>query len=229
MKKILMVFSIFMVIGLCSCSSGEKREIIRDNPENSIKEALNLNSISNGKSLNKDLDKSKAYYDVFVSEDLSSSIFYQTIDLDQYLDDRFKQININTLFFTNKVPTTDAQGFLGELNNNDYGLNETNVGVSFKKENGISSTLFNNLSLKYSIVLPENYLAKDDDKTKLVVAYVPTYCIYNDGEEDYTKIYMFVPVYYAFTYESEVGDYTSNLFNYQITLNDNGLLPSQTE
>lgn len=227
MKKLLMVLSIFMVIWLCSCSSGEKREIIRDNPENSIKEALNLEAISGGKSLNKDLDKSKAYYDVFVSEDISSSVFYQTIDLDQYLDERFKQININALFFTGKVPTTDVQGFLGELNNKDYGLNETNVGISFKKEDKVSSTLFNNLSLKYSVVLPENYSVKDNDKTKLVVAYVPTYCIYNDGKEDYTKVYMFVPIYYAFTYESEVANYTNNLFNYQLTLTDSGLLPSQ--
>lgn len=229
MKKLLMVLSIFMVIGLCSCSSGAKREIVRDNPENNIKEALNLSSVSNGKSLNKDLDKSKAYYDVLVSEDLSSSIFYQTIDLDQYLTEHFKQININALFFTGKVPTTDVQGFLGELNNKDYGLNEESVGVTFEKEDKVSSTLFNNLSLKYSVVLPENYSVKENDKTKLVVAYLPTYCIYNDGKEDYTKVYMFVPVYYAFTYQSEVANYTGDLLNYQLTLTDSGLLPSQAE
>lgn len=229
MKKFLMVLSIFMVIGLSSCSSGAKREIIRDNPENSLKEALKLDSVSNGKSINKDVDKTKAYYDVLVAEDVSSTVFYQTIDLDEYINERLKQININTLYFTGKIPTTDVTSFLGELNNKDYGLNDTNVGFSFKKTEGLSSTLYGNLSLKYSVVIPNGYNIKANDPTKLIVAYVPVYCIYNDGSQDYTKVYMLVPVYYAFTYSSESASYTSGLANYQLKLTESGLLPSQTE
>ena len=57
--------------------------------------------------------------------------------------------------------------------------------------------------------------------------YLPTYCTYNDGTQDYTKVFLMVPVYYAFTYEASVKDYTKGIKNYQVVL-ENGLLPNET-
>lgn len=228
MKKFAMALSIFMIVVLCSCGGGSKRELVRDNPAQDIKTALNLSEVENGVSLDSDLDRTKAFSDVKVASDLKSSVFYQTIDLDEYLTHRLKQVDIKVLYFNGKIPSVDISNFLKVMNDKEYGLTEEKLGVIFNKTEKTSDSLFGKLSLKYSLSLPKDYVLKENDTTKLVVAYLPTYCVYNDGKEDYTKVFVFVPIYYAFTYSSSVDSYTQNMKNYQITLTEEGLLPSQT-
>lgn len=222
-----MVCSIFMLIGLSSCGTKAKREVIRDYPQKALAEALNLNQVQNGKSLHKDLDKSKAYSDVLIAENPKDTLFYQTIELDEYMNDRFKQINLKILYFNDQIPSTDAASFMTEMNHKEYGITEDFIGHTFKSTEGYSETLFGKLSLAYGVKLPKEYSSKEEDKATLVVAYLPTYCIYNDGTQDYTKVFIFVPVYYAFTYESSVKEYTEGIKHQTITLTDKNLLPSE--
>ncbi|MDE6661001.1 MAG: hypothetical protein K2J93_04215 [Anaeroplasmataceae bacterium] len=228
MKKLAMVLSIFMVIALCSCSNKAKREIVRDNPAAEIKEALKLDDVSNGVSLNSDLDRTKAFSDVKVASDLKASVFYQVIDLDEHMNSRLKQVDIKVLYFNGKAPSNDVADFLKELNNKDYGLTEEKVGISFNKTEKMSDVLFGKLSLKHSIAIPTDYAFKENDPSKLVVAYVPTYGIYNDGSQDYTRVFIFVPIYYAFTYSSSLSSYTEGMKQYDVTLTEDGVLPSQS-
>ncbi|MDE7106327.1 MAG: hypothetical protein K2O22_04090 [Anaeroplasmataceae bacterium] len=228
MKKLAMILSIFMVIALCSCSNKATREVIRDNPSNEIKTALSLDAVQNGKSLNPDLDRTKAFADVKIAADAKNTIFYQTIDLDEYMNDRFKQIQLKVLYFNGRIPSTDADAFLKEMNQTEYGLTEAKLGVNFTKTENMSSDLFGKLSLKYTLSLPKDFSVKENDTANLVVAYLPTYCIYNDGTQDYTRAFILVPIYYAFTYASSLNNYTSGLKNYPLELTEDGLLPSQS-
>lgn len=227
MKKFFIACSIFMMIVVLSgCGSKAKREIIRDYPLAAIRESLNLDLVQNGKSLNKDLDKSKAFSDVQIAEDAKSTLFYQTVSLDEYMNNHFKQVNLKILYFNDQIPSSDATSFLTEMNHKEYGITEEGLGYTFKIEEGFSKALFGNLSLSYGLYLPKDYELKENDQATLVIAYLPTYCTYNDGKEDYTKVFIFVPVYYAFTYASSVGDYTENLKKFDVEVNDKGLLPS---
>lgn len=231
MKKIGMALSIFMLICLCSCSGGAKRQPIGDNPRADIKTALNLDAVQNGISLNKELDRSKAYYDVLVASDVQSSLFYQTITLDEYIKtDRLKQMDLRVLYFNENIPTNDVVNFLKEMNHETYGINSTTLGVEFKEVENLSSTLFKKLAISNSVVLPKDHAVKETDPTELIVVYLPVYCIYNDGTQDYTKIFLFVPVYYAFSYQSSSSEYTSNIKEYTLELEKVGnvyLLPSE--
>lgn len=228
MKKLAMVLSIFMVIVLCSCGGKAKREIIRDNPSEEIKTALCLSDVENGVSINPNLDRTKAYSDVKVASDLKSSIFYQTIDLDEYISHRLKQIDVKVLYFNGKAPSNDVNDFLKVLNDKEYGLTEEKIGLTFNKTDKMSDVLFGKLSLRYSLSIPKDYAVKEKDPSKLVVAYLPIYGIYNDGTQDYTRVFILVPIFYAFTYDSTVSSYTAGMKYYQIVLTEDGLLPSQS-
>ncbi len=228
MKKLAMVLSIFMVIALCSCGSKAKREIVRDNPSTEIKEALLLDDVAGGVSLDANLDRLTAYTDVKIASDVKGSVFYQTIDLDEYMNNRLKQVDLKVLYFNGKAPSNDVTEFLKVMNNKEYGLTEEKVGITFNKTEKMSDTLFGKLSLKYSISIPKDYKVKENDSSKLVVAYLPTFGIYNDGTQDYTRVFILVPIYYAFTYESSLSSYTEGMKEYQIVLTEDGLLPSQS-
>lgn len=218
MKKFAMGIAIFMLIGLCSCSSGSKRSVIRDNPSDAMIEELRLNDVQNGKSLNTGLDRSKEYYDILVAEDTKSSLFYQTIDLDEYVSNRLKQIDLKVLYFNADIPTNDVVGFLKEMNSAEYGLNSTKLGIQFNEKENVSAALFTKLAITCSVKLPKDFEVKENDSIQLVVAYLPVYCIYNDGTQEYTKVFLVVPVYYAFTYQSTLSDYTSSMKEVQLNL-----------
>lgn len=223
MKKLSFVFVIFMLIFLVGCSGGESsRTIIVDEPATEINEALKLDSVKNGVVLNSSVDKTIAYSQVYISSDAKSSLFYDVIELDDYLNDRFKSLSVKVLFFNSNIPADDALSFIDVMNNEEYGLSESRVGHQFSS-NGVS--LFGKLSLSQQANLPEEYEVKDNDPTNLVVVYLPTYCIYSDGNQIFTKVFLMIPVYYAYTYASEVNNYTSGLKKYQIELVD-GVLPS---
>lgn len=228
MKKIAMVLSIFMVIILCSCGNKAKREVVRDNPEASIKEALLLDDVANGVSLNTNLDRTKAFADVKLASNAKATVFYQTIALDEYINNRLKQVDVKILYFNGKTPSADVSSFLKEMNDQDYGITESKLGLEFKKEEKISDVFFGKLSFKHSLAIPKDYKVKENDPAKLVVAYLPTYCTYNDGTQDYTKVYILVPIYYAFTYDSSISNYTNGMKNYTLTLTEDELLPSQS-
>lgn len=208
---------------LASCGKKTERPVIVDNPTEEISTALNLENVKNGKSINDKLNEKSAYYDVKLANDISSSLFYQTIELDAYLENRLKEINLKVLLF-NEI---DSTPFLSEMNNQEYGIKEEKVGVSFKKDN-FSGSLYGSLSVSKSISIPEGYSKKENDSAQLVVVYLPTFCTYNDGSQNYIKSYIFVPVYYAYAYSSTVDDYTGSVKNFKVELTENKLLPSKT-
>ncbi len=222
MKKIFYLLCFTFVILAAGCSSKQEVQVIVDNPTEEINTALSLNDVKNGKSINTALKTDGAYHDVKVASNISSSLFYQTIALDDYVEERLKNVNLKVLLFNN----IDSSSFISELNNETYGLKEEQLGVSLKKDS-YSGSLCGSLSVSKTLDIPNDYQKKDNDPTQLVVMYLPVYCIYNDGSTTYTKSFMFVPVYYAFTYQSQVSDYTSGVKNYKIELNENNLLPSK--
>ena len=226
MKKFLMALPIFMLILLSSCGTKDKREVIRDYPLTSIKEDLKLDLVQNGKNLNKDLDKSKAHSNVQIAENAKDTLFYQTINLDEYMNERFKQVNLRVLYFNDQIPSTDVASFLTEMNHKDYGLSEEKIGYTFNTVENYSNVLFGKISFSYALKLPSDFEKKENDSATLVVTYLPTYCTYNDGKQDSTKVFIFVPVFYAFTYESSVEEYIKEITEFKVEVNDKGLLPS---
>lgn len=228
MKKLSFVFLLVLMLILTGCNNGgSTRSVVRDNPSTLIMEDLSLKKVQEGKSLNASLDKSGSYSDVMLAETPKDSLFYQTIDMDDYLTDRFKELYLRVLYFNGNIPTDDANSFINEMNNSTYGVNKDKLGYDFVVQEHTSETLFEHLSLSYRVNLPDGFEKKEDEAAKLVVVYLPTYCTYNDGTQDYTKVFLIVPVYYAFTYEASVKDYTKGIKNYQVVL-ENGLLPNET-
>lgn len=219
MKKFLCIFAIVGIIALSSCSKKAAREVIIDNPADEIVAALSLNDVKNGKSLNENLDKKGAYADVKISSEPNQSLFYQTVDLDSYLEEknRLKDIYINELAFSNRIPYSDVQEFFKVMNHEEYGLTEEKLGVDFKEEEGISFSLLKEHKLSHQITtnVPNDYDKKDADAAKLVIIYIPVYCVYDDGTQPYTNIFIMVPIYYAFAYESTVANHTYGVKNYQ--------------
>lgn len=219
MKKFLCILAIIGIITLSSCSKKAAREVIIDNPADEVAEALALNDVKNGTSLNPDLDKKGAYADVKISNEVKNSLFYQTVDLDSYLEEknRLKDIYINEIAFSNRIPYSDVQEFFKVMNHEEYGLTEEKLGVEFKEEEGISTSLVKDHKLSHQIAtnVPDGYEKKDGDASKLVVIYLPVYCVYDDGTQPYTNIFIMVPVYFAYAYESTVANYTYGIKNYQ--------------
>ncbi|MDE7162104.1 MAG: hypothetical protein K2N65_05025 [Anaeroplasmataceae bacterium] len=236
MKKFGMGLAILMLICLCSCSSGSKRTVIRDNPTDAIMADLNLTAVQNGKSINSSLDRTKEFYDILVADDTKSSLFYQTIQLDEYIEsDRLKQMNLKILYFNKNIPSNDVVGFLKEMNSKETGITASSLGIEFKEKENVSASLCSKLATSYTVTLPKDFTVQANDPIQLVIMYLPVYCIYNDGSQDLTKVFLFVPVYYAFTYQSAISEYTSGVKEYALELEKPNekeevyLLPSKKE
>lgn len=227
MKKIIGLCLIILIVGLSGCKKN-KRTLVIDNPADNVYEELNLESVKNGNCINPNLDKNGSYYEVKISNDIKSSLFYQVIDMDEYLKDtkRFKSIYIQQLGFNNSTPNTDINSFYSELNNSEYGLTAEKVDIEFTSG---TSLLGGNLGPSLSVVFPNDYTIKENDKAQLLVMYLPINGIYYDGTQVYTDVYIMVPVYYDFIYESNVSEYSYGVKQYQLDfLNENnGLLPSK--
>lgn len=226
MKKLALVLMLLITVCLTGCKS-DKREAIIDLPSTEISTALNLDSVKNGKSINSEIDKSGNFIDVKVAKDTEASLFYDIIELDEYLNKLFKGINLNVLLFNNKV-SGDVLRFVAELNNKDYGITAESIGKNFTVDDN-SGVFFKNIATTKNVSLPKGYDTSEEKENAIVVVYLPVYCIYNENSTDYTKIFMLVPVYYNFTYVSGNSVEDANvtgMTNYQITLDKNGLLPN---
>lgn len=232
MKKLGLILVLFMCIALTSCGNKETRVAVSDNPEASINAALNLEELKNGVSLNSNLDKTqKSYVDVKVASNIKDSLFYDVIEIEEYLGEDFKGVNLNYLRFSNKIFSTDIVNFFAELNNKDYGITEEKLGIDFTTDSN-SGSLLGKLNTTNFASLPSEYDVDSEKVSAVAVVYLPVYCIYHEGSQDYTKAYLLVPVFYSYTFVNNgvVEDANfAGINNYKVTLNENGLLPSATE
>lgn len=230
MKKLTLIVMLFMCIGLVGCGNSEKRVAVSDNPADEIKTTLNLEAVKNGVSLNAKLDTTaKKYYDVKIASDAKSTLFYSIVEIDEYLNQSFKGINLKALSFNNKLISTDIANFFLELNNEDYGLDEEKLGKEFTTTTS-SGELFGRLNSTNFIGLPSDYDSSSEKTNALVVVYLPVYCIYHEGNQDQIKAFYLVPVYYNFVIvDGAIEDSNlEGLTKYNVSLDDNGLLPSKT-
>lgn len=229
MKKLTLVVMLLMTIFLVSCGSSERQAVV-DFIETPAYEELKLDSVKNGVSINSNLDKSKeSYVDIKIASNAKDTLVYDVIKLDDYLNKDFKGINVKVLFFNDGLYSQDLAKFLLELNNEEYGLSDEKIGVNFT-EDACSKKLYGDIDSSISINLPKEYDLESAKDNVLVVAYLPVYCIYNESNQDYTKIFLLVPVFYSLTYNDngiENGNF-DNLREYNVVLNDKGLLPSKT-
>ncbi len=233
MKKLLYMACLFiLIINLAGCGGGAKRQAISDNPDESIMTTLKLNEVKNGVSLNPAVDKSSGkWVDVKIASDPSSTLFYDVVSLDDYLNDRLKEIRLNVLYFNGNILSSDVVSFMTEMNHEEYGIGAETIGKEFAALTD-SSTLYGSLEISKPVSLPQEYGNQDGKEAVLAVAYLPTYCIYAENNQEYTKIFLFVPVYYHFTYRTQntVDDSNlSDMTHYAIQLTENGTLPSTTE
>lgn len=222
MKKIIFTFLVIInLILFTSCGSGKsQRAQIFDEPETTLSQQLKLDSVKNGVSLNSSLDKNKAYYDVKIANDASSTLFYTATNIDSYLNDRLSKITVSMLKF-NTSANVEYTGFINEMNNKDYGLSESKIGYDFTNDN---NSFMSRIALSQTLSIPNDYKANENDSAVLVVVYLPVYCVYNDGSQDYNRVFLMVPVYYEFTNQSKVD--AASVAPTTIDFTENGLLPS---
>ncbi|MDE5715243.1 MAG: hypothetical protein K2I42_03830, partial [Anaeroplasmataceae bacterium] len=209
---------------LTGCS-GKKNsvELIRDYPTTEIKTALNLDNTLNGDSLKADIDRNIEYYDVKIASEANESLFYNSINIEEYTDHRLQKFRINLLYFNTKLLSGTTQNFVNEMNNKDYGIAKK-LSKSFSIVENRSVSLVENLSITKDVLLPNDFTEKENDDRNLIVVYLPTYCVHFDGKQDVARVYLMIPVYYAFAYSSEVSSYTEGIKEYKVNLTD-GVLP----
>ena len=228
MKKFSLVILMLVTLILSSCTGKTEVVAIIDKPADSIYADLKLESVKGGKSINASINTSKDYVDIKIAVETNTTLVYDVIDLDDYLDKSFAGVNVNTLVFSSQT-TGYIATFVQELNNKEYGLTAENVGLNLEESNG-SKSLFKGLAQTTLARLPQEYDVEKDNV--LVVIYLPVYCIYNANGQDVVKSFMLVPVYYNYTYETSGNIEDSNITNltkFNVTLNENGLLPSQSD
>ena len=233
MKKILgSLLLIFVLVSFSSCKREAK--IIVDTPSDEITVALGLADVKNGKALNVDKDTSAAYYDVRVSNDLTGSLFYQTINVNEYVSNDIS-FNLKPLIFNqylaNSANTTLAE-LINILNSETEGISKEDLGIDLVDDEN-SNYLVGNLTPVNNIEFPANIEANSADQVQLVVVYMPIYGVYYYSSKQYTNVFVMVPVYYAITNTSTVSNYVGSVKNYQCTLQEVAqnvwVLPSKSE
>ena len=215
MKKILgSLLLIFLLVSFTSCKN--KEATIVDNPSTEIVTALNLEDVKNGKALNANRGNAP-FYDVKVSNDLTGSLFYQTININSLIGENTQSVNLKPLAFSqtfvDPANTTLAE-FVKLMNDKTNGITKESLGVTFV-EDKYSECLAGKVSSKYEVSIPADIKANDADPVQIVVVYAPVYGIYKNSEEYYIYVYLMMPVYYAFTNASNVSYYTGTIKNYQ--------------
>ena len=219
MKKILCsLLLIFVVASLSGCKSGN--DIIIDKPSNAINQALNLDALKEGTALNVDKDTSAPYYDVKVSKEISSSLFYQAIDINEYVLKGNASINVKPLAF-NETFFDSTNSTLVELinilNDEKEGISKEDLGVELTDDD-FSAYLVGNLTTTNNITIPTGVVSNEQDPIKLVVVYLPIYGIYTVSEKQFTNVFLMIPVYYAIVNESKVVDYAGSVKEYECEL-----------
>lgn len=234
MKKILgSLLLIFVLVSFASCKGGDK--IIVDTPSDAIANALNLADVKSGDALNVDKDTQQPYFDVRVSKTISSSLFYQTINVNSYIEKEVDCINLKPLAF-NQTFTQAANPTLVELinilNDKTEGISKEDLGVELLDDD-YSGYLVGNMTPLNPVEIPEGIEQNPADQIQLVVVYLPIYGIYYYNADQYTNVYLMMPVYYAFTNTSKTKDYVGTVKNYQCVLEqvaqDVWVLPSKSE
>ena len=220
MKKILgSLLLIFVLVGFTACKGGNA--IVVDNPSDEISEALSLSDVKNGTALNVDKDTTAPYYDVKVSNDISSSLFYQTINVDTYLNGNQTSVNLKALAFnvdfTNSTNTTLIE-LIKILNDEKEGISKEDLGVDLLDDNN-SDYLLGKITPTNNVAVPTGILSSSEE-VQLVVVYLPIYGVYYNSAENFTNVFLLVPVYYAFAETSNVSNYTGTIKNYQCVLTE---------
>ena len=213
MKKILgSLLLIFLLVSFTSCKKSEVT--IVDNPSTEIATALNLEAVKNGKALN--VNRGKApYYDVKVSNDLTGSLFYQTINVNSLVNEKTKSVNLKPLVFSeafaNPANATLAE-FIKIMNDKTNGITKESLGITLVDDD-YSNYLTGNLTATNEVKVPGGVKVDNVDQLQLVVVYAPVYGIYYNSEDYHINVYLMVPVYYAFANTSTVANYTGSIKN----------------
>ena len=220
MKKILgSLLLIFVLVSFTSCKSNEVT--IVDNPSTEIVSALGLEAVKNGTALN--VNRGKApYYDVKVSNDLTGSLFYQTVNINAEITEKTGGINLKPLAFTSTfADSTNAAlaEFIKIMNDATNGITKEKLGINLVDDDH-SEYLVGNLTAKKEITIPADAKIDNADPLQIVVVYVPVYGIYYNSDDYHINVYLLVPVYYAFANTSTVANYTGSIKNYQCQLTE---------
>ena len=208
MKK---VFLSLLVIGSLflfgSCKKGS--QIINDAPRADVYQALKLDEVEKGRKL---VGNTNApYYDVKVSNDLTGTLFYQTIEVTEYVE-KNHSINLKPIAFAesfaNGTNPTLVE-LVNILNNKDYGIKKEALGVNLV-EDANSAYLLGKLTTTNTITIPESF-----EGNTLVVVYLPIYGIYFNSGEAFQNVFLMMPVYYSLTTNENVSVIVGDIKNYQ--------------
>ena len=154
MKKIFLSLLVISTLFLfASCKKGNN--IISDAPRADVYQALSLQGVETGRKLVGNTNP--PYYDVKVSNELTSTLFYQTINVTEYVE-KNHSINLKPIAF-NETFANSANETLVELisilNNKDYGIKKEDLGVNLV-ENNNSAYLLGNLTTTMKYFRPHN-------------------------------------------------------------------------
>ena len=225
MKKLTFIVMLLIAIVLTGCTGGSQVTAVIDKPAPTINETLKLDSVKNGVSINSSIDTTKDYIDVKVGSDVTSTLFYDVINLDSYLDKSFAGVNVKSLVFSTQT-SAYVPSVVTELNNKNYGVTADSLGMAFTSSEG-SKSLLGKLADSTLAKLPADYDVEKENV--LVIIYLPVYCVYNSNGQDIVKSFVLVPVYYNYTYVVDSNVEDTNILgmtNFKISLNENGLLPT---
>ena len=193
MKKLFALILLMFGVTLASCG-GPKQDLttLRKNDiDSNIATNLHINfdNETNSTKLYKDKRDGESYYDVYVSNDITSSLFVYELDIDNFINDRTQQIFANTLTFNITIYPDEQTSILNEIYHKDYGISK----LSFPFEADTTKAFSKNAFESYVI-----QASKDLDELKLSIVYLPVlaYRVYKN--QPVLKTYMFIPVHMSF-------------------------------
>ncbi len=223
MKKSLALLSLVGLFALAGCQKAADTTKRSDNPSDTNKAALELDTVKAG-SLLKEKGTETDYVTVTAATDLADSLFYLTTDLTSTLEAHgtlTKTVNISPLAFTSSITDAEKTALVS------YVYSDTGI---YAKDLGFTVSKISSWTTGVSIATVAEEYTKAKANYYLSVIYVPTLVTHYASSYTALECYVMFPLYYQVykegskeaTFESYATDLTDTLEF------DNNLLKSAT-
>lgn len=213
MKKIFLLIMFALTFVLVSCGGGSSQDLktlrsVSIDDTYLTKYNINFSNENNSTKLYKEERTASKYYDIYVSNDVKSSLVTYSISYDEYFNNRITEVPVNSLTFLSTMYADEASAIASEAFNAEYGIPQLDLGFEA------------NDSKTWSKVVPVNALKKayadGVDDIYLSITYLPVYVVRVYDSKEILKTYCFLPVYMNFTKDGKEIVSSSNSKGYEL-------------
>ena len=213
MKKIFLLIMFVFTFVLVSCGGSSSKDLktlrsVSIDDAYLTKYNINFSNENNSTKLYKEDRKANNYYDIYVSNDVKSSLVTYSISFDEYFNNRLTEVPVNSLTFLSTMYSDEASAIASEAFNAEYGIPQLDLGFEA------------NDSKTWSKVVSVNALKKayadGMSDINLTITYLPVYAVRVYESKEILKTYCFLPVYMNFTKDGKEIVLSTNEKGYEL-------------